>query len=72
MKFFAIPAAKENYMVPITALIAILLAVVSSYTFIYILLETATVCGLARLVYAGRSAEELPKESCAPLPNLAS
>ena len=59
-------------MVPLTVLIAILLAVVSSYTFVYILLETATVCGLARLVYAGRSTEQLPKDSCMPLPNLAS
>lgn len=59
-------------MVAMTALIAILLAVASSYTFIYILLETATVCGLARLVYAGRSTKQFPKDSWVPLANLAS
>jgi hypothetical protein len=45
----------------------VLLQVVSNYTFIHILLGTATVWVLARLVRGPRASEELPKSPCVPL-----
>ena len=56
-------------MLPILLMMIVLLNLVSSYTFIHILLGTAVVCVLARLVYRPRLTEKLPKEPCVPLPN---
>ena len=47
----------------------VLLVVVSSYTFIHILLGTAILCVVVRLVYGPRLQQELPKETCVPLAN---
>jgi hypothetical protein len=56
-------------MLPITLALIVLLNLMSSYTFVHILLGTAVVGVLARLVYGPRLTEELHKESCVPLPN---
>ena len=52
---------------PLTLAAMVLLNLVSSYTFIHLLLGTAVVCVLARLVYGPRVSETLPEDSCAPL-----
>ena len=58
----------RKIMLLIALLLAALLTVVISYTFIYILFEMATVCVLVTLAYARRT-KKLPGYSCVHFAN---
>ena len=53
----------------IALMMIVLLDLVGSYAFIHILLGTAIVCVLARLVYGPRLSDAVPKDPCVPLAN---